>query len=107
MARRDAPRLAARRHGGLAAFHTAGHDRQGDRRARPAVDVLAGLVAEGTLAPGRWLHLPRLGPGLLGRHLVVVRRGSGTSWGPPRPRPGSRSSRWSASPTPTTPHWAR
>ncbi|MGN9777232.1 GNAT family N-acetyltransferase [Micromonospora sp. H33] len=39
----------------------------------PAVEVFAGLVAEGTLAPGQWLHLPRLDPDLLAGRLAVAR----------------------------------
>ncbi len=39
----------------------------------PAVEVFAGLVADGTLAPGQWLHLPRLDAELLTGRLTVTR----------------------------------
>ncbi|SCL47130.1 FR47-like protein [Micromonospora citrea] len=39
----------------------------------PAVDVFAGLLAEGVLLPGQWLHLPRLDPAALTGRLAVAR----------------------------------
>ncbi|MFU8874160.1 GNAT family N-acetyltransferase [Micromonospora sp. SL4-19] len=41
--------------------------------ADPAVDVFAGLLADGTLHAGQWLHLPRTSPDELAGRLTVAR----------------------------------
>ncbi|MEV0429286.1 GNAT family N-acetyltransferase [Micromonospora sp. NPDC050495] len=41
--------------------------------AGPALDVLAGLVADGTLHAGQWLHLPRATPAEVAARLTVAR----------------------------------
>lgn len=40
--------------------------------AGPAMDVFAGLVADGTLRPGQWLHLPRTSPEELAGRLTAA-----------------------------------
>ncbi len=42
--------------------------------AGPALDVFAGLVANGTLHAGQWLHLPRTAPEEMAGRLAVTRR---------------------------------
>lgn len=59
--------------------------------AAAAVEVAAGLAAAGALAPGQWLHLPRLAPAALAGRLSVDRH---DEWDfhwtatPPPPQPG-------------------